>query len=115
MNQHPKKNYKKTAQIDQETPNQTPKDTDQAFPAKSHSIKIKKTRWGVEQTLTLREAEAEAEEACSDWNRKEELRNGGVVGPGARKVGEPDKKGGGDGKLPPCPYHFELFAVGGLE
>jgi hypothetical protein len=46
--------------------------------------------------------------ACVDWNREEELRNGGVVGP--EKVGEPDKKGGADAKLLACPWCFALFA-----
>ena len=51
---------------------------------------------------TLREADAEAEEAGGDWNRKEEPRNGGVVGPGkGGGATEPDKKGGSEGKLPP--------------
>jgi hypothetical protein len=56
-------------------------------------------RWGAEETLTL--SEAEAEEACVDWNREEELGNGDVVGP--RMVGEPDKKGRAYGKLLACP------------
>jgi hypothetical protein len=34
---------------------------------------------------------------------------------GQGKVGEPDKKGGREGKLPACPWRFELFAVGGVE
>jgi hypothetical protein len=103
---------KKIARIDQGTPNRAPRAIDQAFSTKSNRKKQARDG-GAEQTLTLREADAEAEEACVDWNREEELRNGGVVGPG--KVGEPDKKGGADGKLLACPWHFELFAVGGVE
>nr|CAB3449215.1 unnamed protein product [Digitaria exilis] len=65
------------------------------------------TRWGAEQTLTLREedAEAEPEEACGDWNREEEeLRNGGVVGARGRVI-----------NLVPCFFSFLPLKILGVE